>query len=1045
MIDFALKHRLLTIFLVLLTAVGGAMVYLRMPKDIYPDLNAPLVKIITDNPGMASEDVERLISFPLESLMSGAPGVMRVRSESTTGSSVVTVEFDWGIDIYRARQLVSSKLELITGRLPLNTTLPLLGPVSSRMGEVFEFAVVGDGVDPMELRSVADWTIRYQLQGVPGVAFIINLGGFVKQFQVFLKPEMLKHYDVSISQVKEAIENSNRNFSGGIILGGAQETLIKGVGRIGTLEHIRQTVVTSRNNVPIFVKDVADVQVGARFRRESGSHNGKEAVYVTLEKQYGGDTLSAIANVKARLTQIARDLPKGVSIKPFYDQSILIAKSLGHVQVSIIEGALLIVLVMVFFMWNLRSALIASLTIPFSILIALLLMYLNGITLTVMSIGGLAIGIGKMANGSIIMVENIFRTLRERKGEASVLELTAEGAKDVGRYLVSASLLIVLVFLPLLTMSGFEGAMFRPTAFAVAAGLVGALILNLSLQPVLCSCVLTERHLKDRVNPVNVFLLKYYRLLLDYVLERKALVVGVMGVGIVAAVLAFTRLGREFVPPLDEGAILVSTMMLPETSLEESVAMGQRIEKAILSFPEVLSVSRTTGTAEASEHLHPVCHSHYNIELVPREQRSRGFDELTAAMRAEFDKFPGVVYILEQPIANKLAEMLTGTEGELSVKLFGPDLAVLNDHVEDLRTVLAGIDGVKDLQVEQTAGIPQLVVSVNRERLSRFGISVSQIADVIETALNGIEATDVYEADRVTSILIRLPEEYRHDEDAVRNLLIDAPNGERIPLSELATITRSEGPQTIFRENMMRRKIILCNVVGRDLGSVVEEAQQRIARGVRLPAGYYVTFGGQFETQQRSMRQLGWMLAVVILVIFVVLFASFGSVWQAGLIILNIPSTLIGAILALWLVGETINVSSTIGLIALFGICAQNDIILVAKINDLRRKGMALRDAVVEGALMKFRAIFMTDVVMIVGVLPLALIKTTGSELHRPLAIVYIGGFLCALFLRTCVVPVLYEMMASWAEWTRAAAPRGPLAESRGPRAAPHRGAARPR
>jgi len=1010
-IDFALKHRLLTIFLVALAAIWGVIVYHRLPKDIYPDLNAPLVKIITENPGMASEDVERLISFPLESLLSGAPHVTRVRSESTTGSSVVTVEFDWGTDIYLARQIVSSKLELITGRLPLGTTQPILGPISSRMGEVFEFAVTGEDADPIELRSVADWTIRYRLQGVPGVSFIINLGGFVKQFQVYLKPEMLRNYNITIAEVKAAIENSNRNFSGGIISKGAQEVLIKGLGRIETLEHIQNTVITSRNNIPVYVKDVAEVKIGGRFRRDAASHNGREAVYVTVEKQYGGDTLAAIANIKQAIAQTARDIPEKIKVKPFYDQSILILKSINHVEVSILQGVLLIVLVMLLFMWNLRSSFIASLTIPFSILIALILMSFFKINLTVMSIGGLAIGIGKMANGSIIMVENICRILNEKKGQAPPLALIAEAAKDVGKYLFSASLIIILVFLPLLTLQGLEGAMFRPTAFAVAAALFGAMILNLTLQPVLASYYLKKQKQRATKNPVTEFLEDKYRHLLDGALEHKKILITVFVVLIIGAGVAYHFLGKEFVPPLDEGAIMASSVMLPETSIEESIKMGTRIEKIFLSFPEVVSVSRTTGTAEASEHLHPVNHSHYNIELLPREKRKRGFKEITQAMREELDKLPGVAYIFEQPIANKLAEMMTGTEGQLSVKLFGPDMAVLNEKIEEIRNVLAEVRGVADLQIEQTTGVPQLVIRLRREKLALFGISVAQIADTIETALNGIEATDVYEPDRVTSVLIRLPQEYRNDEEEIKNLLINAPNGERIPLSELSEISRSEGPQTIFRENLMRRKIILCNVIKRDIGSFVEEGQRRINEAVSLAPGYYVTFGGQFESQQRALRHLTLLMLVVILIIFVILFSSFGSVWQALLVILNIPSTLIGGILALLIAGQTINVSSTIGLIALFGICVQNDMILVAKINDFRRLGLGIREAVVQGALTKFRPIFMTDMVMIVGVLPLALIVTTGSELHRPLAVVYIGGFFFAILLRLFIVPVLYETL----------------------------------
>jgi cobalt-zinc-cadmium resistance protein CzcA len=1011
-IDYALKHRLLTILLVVLVSVLGVIVYLQMPKDIYPDLNAPLVTIITENPGMAAEDVERLISFPLESLLNGAPHVTRVRSESTTGDSVVTVEFEWGMDIYLARQIVSSKLELIAGRLPLGTTQPILGPVSSRMGEIFEFAVTGQDVDPIELRSVADWTIRYRLQGVQGVSFVIDLGGFIKQFQVFLKPEMLKNYDITINEVKEAIEKSNRNFSGGIILKGSQEVLIKGMGRIETLEHIKNTVITSRNNVPVYVKDVAEVKIGGKFRRDSGSHNAQDAVCVTVEKQYGGDTLEAIHNIKTALTRIAKDIPEKIKIKPYYDQSILILKSISHVEVSMFEGAVLIVLVMIFFMWNLRSSLIASLTIPFSILIALVLMDIFKINLTVMSIGGLAIGIGKVANGSIIMVENIFRVLKEKKGQASTLQLTSEAARDVGKYLFSANLIIILVFLPLLTLKGIEGAMFRPTAFAVAAALFGSLLLNLTLKPVLASIFLTEKHLKERKNPVTEFLSKKYSSVLTQALDHKKFIIAVFVILIIGAGISYNFLGKEFVPPLDEGSILASTVMLPETSLEESIKMGIRIEKIFLSFPEVVSVSRTTGTAEASEHLHPVNHSHYNIELLPREKRKRGFKQITQAMRKELDKLPGVAYIFEQPIANKLAEMLTGTEGQLSVKLFGQDLHTLNDKIEEIRNVMAEIRGVADLQIEQTTGIPQLVIKLKREELARFGIPVSDVADIIETALNGIEATDVYEPDRITSVLIRLPEKYRSEEEAIKNLLVDAPNGERIPLSQLAEITKSEGPQTIFRENLMRRKIILCNVVKRDIGGFVQEAQQKIDKKVSLPPGYFVSFGGQYESQQRAMHHLTTLMLIVILIIFVILFTSFGSIWQALLIILNIPTTLVGGILALLIARQTINVSSTIGLIALFGICVQNDVILVAKINDFKKQGLSLREAVRKGALTKFRPILMTDMVMIVGVLPLTLTVTTGAELLRPLAVVYIGGFFFAILLRLIVVPVLYETLA---------------------------------
>ena len=1010
-IQYSLRHRLLTVFLVALASIVGILAATRMPKDIYPDLSAPIVTIVTDNAGMAAEDVERLISFPLESLLNGAPHVTRVRSESATGSSVVTVEFSWGTDIYLARQIVSSKLEIVAGSLPHGTMGPHLGPVSSRMGEVFEFAVVGETADPLELRSIADWTIRYRLQGVPGVSFVINFGGFAKQFQVFLKPEMLKHYDITIDDVRDAIERSNRNFSGGILTQGSQEELIKGLGRISGLEDIAGTVVASHNNIPVFVSDVADVRVGGKFRRDDASYNGQPAVYVTVQKQYGGNTLAAIDRVKDALRQIAEDLPPGIGIEQFYDQSLLITKSISHVNRAIIEGAILIVLIMVIFLCDLRASIIAGLTIPLSIFIALIIMALFRVDLTVMSMGGLAIGVGKVASGTIIMVENIVRVMRERKGEASALELTFEAAKDVGSHLFASSIIIILVFLPLLSLQGIEGAMFRPTAIAVAAALFGALVLNLTLQPVLASIFLSPKRQGGVGDPIFRFLSQKYETYLTSALEhRQAILLGCVVLTLAAAG-SYRLLGKEFVPPLDEGSIMASTVLLPETSLEEAARVGGQVEDIFMSFPEVVSVARTTGSAEGSEHVHPVNHSHYNVLLVPREERDRGYDELTEAMRVELSRIPGVAYLFEQPIGNKMAEMLTGTGGELSVKVFGTDWDILNQAIEEIRHIMEDVEGVADLQVEQTSGIPQLVIDLNRSALARYGIPVGDVADLVETALNGIEVTDVYEEDRITPILLRLSEEYRHDEKRVENLLVDAPSGELIPLSQLADIRHGQGPQEILRENMMRRKLVLCSVVDRDVGSLVEEARQKIEANVTLPAGYFIEFGGSFENQQRAMRDLTVLMLVVILIIFVILFSSFGSLLQALLIIVSIPLSLVGAIVGLLIAGQTINVSSMIGLIALMGVCVQNDVILIAKINQFIKEGYALRDAVTAGSMMKFRAIFMTNMVMIVGSIPLAFHVGTGSELHRPLAMVYIGGFIGAILIRMIAMPVLFEVV----------------------------------
>ena len=1013
-IDLALRHRLLVLLLTVLVSLVGVIAYDRLPKDIYPDLNAPLVNVITTCPGMAAEDAERLITIPLESLMSGTPHVTRVRSESTTGESVVTVEFDWGIDIYLARQIVTGKLEIVAEQLPEGASDPALGPVSSRMGEIFEVAVVGEGVEPMELRSVADWTIRYRLLGVEGVSFVINLGGFVREYQVLLKPDKLHHYAVSIAEVKEAIEQSNRNFSGGIISKTNQEFLIKGLGRIESIDHIRNTVITSRDSIPVFVKDVADVKVGGKFRRGDAGFDGEEAVSVLIQKQYGGNTLSTIGNVKRFLAEVKRDIPEKISIVPYYDQSQLISSTLRHVEVSMLEGGVLVLLVILLFLGNLRASLIAALTIPLSVLLALVLMYFANVSLTVMALGGLAIGIGKMAAGSVIMVENIYKFYQTDDRDASALQLTSRGAKEVGPYLFSANLIIIVVFLPLLALEGIGGRMFRPTAFALIAALFGSLIMNITLKPVLMSVCFGKRARRRRENPFVAFATRVYVAVLEgsFRLGGKILVL-LLAVAILAAAwVCYQDLGSEFVPFLDEGSIMASTVMLPETSLEESVRIGKKVEEVFLSFPEVVHVCRTTGMAEATEHVHPVNHSHYMIQLQSREKRTRGYAELTEAMRSELDNIPGIVYIFEQPIANKMAEMLTGTEGQIAVKLFGPDLQELNKRVWEIRDVMSRIPGIADLQIEQTTGIPMILVELNREALARHGIKVGEVADLIETALNGVEATDVWEAERLTSVLLRLPPKYRQDAETIQDLLVDTPSGHQVPLSQIARIDKSEGPQTIFRENLMRRKIILCNVVGRDIGHFVREAREAIADDVSLPQGYFVTFGGQFESQQRTMKPLLWMMLVVALSVVVMLFASLGSLRQSFLLLLNIPMTVAGGIIALFLAGQTLNVSSVIGFIALFGIALQNGLILVAKINDLRKEGVELHEAVIQGAARRFRPILMTELILILGVLPLALGTSSGSEIHRPLAVVYIGGFVVAIFFEQIVLPILYEVFA---------------------------------
>lgn len=1020
----SLNNRLLTVFVVLLICFGGYLVYRSMTVDVYPDLNAPLVNIVTENTGMSSEDVERLITVPLESTLNGSPGVTRIRSESSTGISVVTVEFDWNTDVYRARQIVSGKLELVSGVLPAGTTQPILGPISSRMGEIFEFVLVSDEHSQIELRDIADWVVRYRLLSTAGVSYVVNLGGEVREFQVLLRPEVLRNYGITIPEVRDAIAASNRNSTGGILAQGEREYLIRGIGQIRTEEDIAEIVVASRDNVPIKIRNLAEVTVGPKFRRGTAGHNGRRAVKVTVEKQFGGNTLETIDNVQETLARLREEIPEGIEIYPFYDQSKFINSSISNIQRAIVEGGILITLVILLFMGNLRSALIAVLTIPYSIFIAILMMWLFGITINVMSLGGLAIGIGKMANSSIFVIENIYRKLLENKGKTpeerrSSLRISFEATKEIAPSLLAANLIIFLVFVPMFFMQGIEGRMFAPTAFAVGMALVGSFIGAITIKPVLASVFLTRLRAK-RESPVSRGAEALYMpALRGFIKVRYAAVALVALLVLAIFVLLLPQLGTEFMPQMDEGAIVASTMMLPETSLEASTRAGIRIEGMLFDrekFPEIVSVTRETGRAEQSEHAHPVSHTHFAIELVARNRRERSAEEIIEALRREFAKVPSLQsYIFEQPIQNKLAEMLTGTEGELSIKLFGPEISVLNGKIEEIYSVLAGIEGAADLHVEQTTGVPRINILLDRSRMALYGVRVDEVGDIIETALNGLEVTDVLLGHRRHSILLRFHEQYRDDLSEIRGLLVDTPSGTRIPISEIADIDdTATGELEIFRENMERRKVILLNVSGRDVGGFVAEAQRRIAEQVELLPGYRVEFGGQFENQERASQQLLVLSLVIAVAIFITLISAFGSVRQSLLVLLNVPIALAGGIVGLWIAGATLNVSSAIGFIALSGISLQNGIILISTINSLRRQGEPLLQAVLEGSRVRLRPTLMTELVMMFGALPLVFGIESGSEIHKPLAIVYIGGFLIAMLFSKFVLPALYYAIESW-------------------------------
>jgi len=1011
LISLALANRVLTVFLFLLLFLVSLGAYFRLRHEMYPDLNAPLVNIITENYGMPPEDVERLITFPLESALNGAPRVTRVRSESSLGISVVTVEFEWGTDIYLARQMVADRIQMVAGAMPAGTEGPLMGAISSRLGEIYEFVVENENPhitesELRELRSAADWLIRYRLQGVPGIALVVNMGGFQKQYQVLMDPAALLAHGITIEEVKEAIQRSNRNFSGGILEKGTSEYIIQGLGRIQALENIEKIVVANRKGVPIYLKDIAQVREGGAFRRGNATHNGKEAVLSTVEMQFRGDTLKTIAAIKKALEEIKKTLPPGIKITPSYDQSILINKSLGNVVKAIMEGGVLVILVLVLFLGSLPSAVLVAASIPLAVLVSFLLMYFFGVSINVMSLGGLAIGVGKMANSSIIMVENIYLRLQERRQER--WQVVLQAAQEVGPHIFSATAIIILVFIPLLTLGGIEGRMFSATAFAVAASLTGGLLVSLLFQPVLCSLLLrgTSRSRDWLIRQVK----RAYLPLLRGALRFKAVTIALPLLLLALAISQLPRVGTEFLPKLDEGALLISSVILPGSSLAEADRIGVESEKVLLGFPEVTGTFRRTGRAEASEHAHGINVSEIMVNLLPKEQRKRPLAEMLKEMRKQLSRIPGVLFIFEQPVENKLTEMLTGLKGQLAIKIFGPDLQVLAQKAEEVRNVLATVRGAADVQIEQLAGVPQVYIRLRQEQLARYGLRAEDVSEVVETALNGVEVTDVLEAQKRIPILLRFAPEYRSDIDAVRRILVDTPAGQRVPLEALADIYIGKGPFTINRENVSRRVVIQCNVQDRDQGSFVAEAREKIEHQVSLPPGYFITFGGQFESQQRAQRQLAVLFVAVFLLVLTLLFTSFRSLKQALIILSNVPFTFIGGIFALLLTHTYLSVSSMVGFIALFGVAVQNGNILIAHINDLRREGKELYQAVVEGASVRLRPILMTDLVTSLGVVPLAVGQFVGVELQRPMAIVYIGGLLLSSTFNTLVLPTLYYL-----------------------------------
>lgn len=1010
LIDWALSQRLLVVLGALGIVGGGYLAVQGLAVDAFPDVSPVLVQVTTESPGLAPPEVEALVTYPVEVAMNGLPGVTRIQSISAFGLSQVSVYFRDEVDIYFARQLVFERLESARDAIPAGLGDPALGPVTTGLGQVYQYLIVGEGLPLDSLRTIQDWVVKPRLRAVPGVTEVLSFGGHVKQFQVQLDPHRLVQYGVTVEEVITALERNNANAGGGFIVRAPEEYLVRGLGFVASLADIGSVIVAERENTPVFVRNLGQVAFGAEVRRGAVSVNGTgEAVAGIVLKRIYENTSSVIEGVRAQVDVINAAMPPGVRLVPFYDQADLVDRAVATVRDALLEGGALILLVLLLFLGNLRSALIVGAMLPACTLLAFILMRLTGLSANLMSLGGLAIGIGMMVDGGVVMVENIYRVLSEPGHEhLPRVTLVRRAALEVARPIGFAIAIIIIVFLPLFTLEGVEGKLFTPLAYTITFAMIGSLLLSMTLIPVLCSLGLkggTEedtwvlRHIRQRYEP-----------LLDWALgHRRPVIVGAVG-ALLMSLAMVPFLGTEFVPPLEEGSILYRATLAPSAGLDEAIRVAAQLEREAMAFPEVIDAVSKIGRAEIGGDPEPVNNVETTVTLQPMEAWQSGWtkDELVDAMRERMGSIPGVALNFSQPIATRVDELLSGVRAQLAIKVFGDDLDSLASIGERVQGVVSRIEGAQDVQTEQLLGQPQLVVRVDRLAVARLGLNVDDVLGVVRLAIGGGEAGKVFEGQRRFDIWVRYGESYRATPEDIARALIPTPSGGRVPLSQLATIELVEGPKQISREANQRRLVVQANVDGRDLGGFVAEAQAAVAREVPLPPGYFITWGGQFENQQRAMARLALIVPVTIGLIFLLLFSSFNSLKQAGLIILNVPFALIGGIIALVVTRQYLSVPASVGFIALFGVAVLNGVVLVSYINQLRAEGLSVAEAVRRGTLLRLRPVLMTALVASLGLVPLLLASGAGSEIQRPLASVVVGGLVTSTLLTLLLLPVLY-------------------------------------
>jgi len=1014
-ITFALTQRLLIAFATLGLIVFGIWAIYQLPIDSFPDVSNVQVQVITEPERMATEEVETLVTFPIETSLNGLPKIKQIRSNSSFGLSVVTAIFEDDADVYFCRQLVYERVNQMNFNLPEGEIRPVLGPVLTSFSNVFMYYLESNRYDLTDLRTIQDWQVARRLRAVRGVGNVVSYGGFVKQFQVLVSPAKLRGYGLTVSDVIHALAENNANAGGNFIEQGGEEVIIRGLGRIQKESDIGNIVLKSVNGTPVKISNVGDIVVGSAFRRGSASMDGKgEVVTGIVQIRKGVNTKAAVEAIRKEIVKIQRDLPEGVTIKSYYDQSELVNQTIETVKEILIFSSGLVIVVLMAMLLHIRSALIVCAIIPLSLLFSFIMMKFTGLSANLMTLG--AVDFGVIVDSGVVMVENIFRHLAEASHNSGgrkidTWKIVLEGAKEVGRPIFFAIVIIVSVYIPLFTLEGVEGKMFHPLALSFIYAISGALIVSLTIIPVLCFWAM-KKPVMERHSPILAWSKKYYTPILKAALNNPQKTVMIAVLALVGSLLLVPFLGSEFVPTLDEGPILLRTKLSSSVSHTESRRVATIVEKMIKRFPEATDVVSRIGRSGMGSDLDGVDNADVYVGLKPKSQwtTTHNKEELVNKMAEQLDKIPGLVYSFSQPIADMIDDLIAGIKADLGIKIFGDDVYTIDRIAGQVQKVVSKVKGAADMQREHILGLPQLNIKIKRDEIARYGINVSDIQTIIESAVAGEVVTQVVDGTKRFGLLVRFPFDYRDNIDAIQSILVDTPDGGRVPLKQLADFELDRGLVMLNREDGQRRTAVLANVRGRDLGSFVAEAQAKVNAEVELPKGYYIVWGGQFENQQRAMARLCIVVPIVLLLIFILLFVTFNSLKNAGLIMLVVPFSLIGGILGLFLTRQVLSVPAIIGFIALFGVAVQNGVILVSYIMQLQKHGYPVKEAVLDGAHVRLRPVLMTALVAIMGLVPKVLSSGTGAEIQRPLATVVLGGLISATLLTLIVLPALYEL-----------------------------------